>query len=251
MDQGILVAVEEAFGFGFPLDAKAILIIEIDGLEAGLDALRDRIETLCKKNNAREIRLAHSEEERNKLWMCRKKAFGAIGRLSAGYCTQDGVVPRTKLPHLLRRIQEISAKYDIRIVNVFHAGDGNVHPILLFNPQEDDELKRTLLASEEVLRECLACGGSVTGEHGVGIEKINLLKEMYTGNDLEVMKRLKKAINPKGLLSPGKMLPTSGACGMEQLLPGSGSAEQLLPDNAEQSLPKDAERIHPGRQAAL
>src|SRR6478609_3105345 len=124
MDQGILVAVEAAFQFGFPLDAQAILLIEVDGLEAGLDQQRDQIAELCKKCKAREVRLAKDEKERLKLWKCSKQAFGAIGRLSPSYCTQDGVVPRTKLPHILRRITEIGARHDIRIVNVFHAGDG-------------------------------------------------------------------------------------------------------------------------------
>src|SRR4029078_8253650 len=119
MDQGILVAVEAAFQFGFPLDAQAILLIVVDGLEAGLDQQRDQIVALCKKCGAREVRLARDEKERLKLWKCRKQAFGAIGRLSPSYCTQDGVVPRTKLPHILRKIIEIGRKYEIRIVNVF------------------------------------------------------------------------------------------------------------------------------------
>ncbi|HEY2893387.1 MAG TPA: FAD-binding protein, partial [Pirellulales bacterium] len=131
MDQGILAAVEAAFHFGFPLDAKAILLIEVDGHEAALDAERDQIISLCTANHAREVRQARDSAERLLLWKCRKQAFGAVGRLSPSYCTQDGVVPRTKLPHILRRIEEIGTRHDIRIVNVFHAGDGNIHPILL------------------------------------------------------------------------------------------------------------------------
>src|SRR4029079_9725298 len=129
MDQGILVAAEAAFQFGFPLDAQAILLIEVDGLEAGLDQQRDRIIALCEKCGAREVRLARDEKERRKLWKCRKQACGAIGRLSPSYCTQDGVVPRTQLPHILRQIIDIGTRYSVRIVNVFHAGDGNIHPI--------------------------------------------------------------------------------------------------------------------------
>ena len=136
MDQGILVAVEEAFHFGFPLDAEAILLIEVDGLEVGLDAQRDRVAEICRQHGAREVRFAADAKERLQLWKCRKQAFGAIGRLSPSYCTQDGVVPRTKLPHILQRIREIGAKYDLRIVNVFHAGDGNLHPILLFDERQ-------------------------------------------------------------------------------------------------------------------
>jgi glycolate oxidase len=224
MDQGILVAIEAAFQFGFPLDAQAILLIEVDGLEAGLDEQRDRIIELCKKCGAREVRLARDEKERLKLWKCRKQAFGAIGRLSPSYCTQDGVVPRTKLPHILRKIIEISRKYDIRIVNVFHAGDGNIHPILLFDERNSEQVQRVLSASNEILDECLACGGSVTGEHGIGVEKIGFMSKMFSPSDLEAMKHLREAFNPRGNLSPDKMLPTAGGCGMEQKHPGRRAA---------------------------
>jgi glycolate oxidase len=220
MDQGILVAVEAAFKFGFPLDAEAILLIEADGPEVGLDAQRDRVAEICRTHGAREVRFAADEKERLQLWKCRKQAFGAIGRLSPSYCTQDGVVPRTKLPEILRRIRTIGEKYGVRIVNVFHAGDGNLHPILLFDERHPDEVKRVLAASGEILEECLACGGSVTGEHGIGLEKISFMNRMFSENDLDVMARLRDALNPNGLLSPGKLLPTAGACGMEQVHPG-------------------------------
>ncbi len=180
MDQGILVAVEEAFHFGFPLDAEAILLIEVDGLEVGLDAQRDRVAEICRQHRAREVRFAADAKERLQLWKCRKQAFGAIGRLSPSYCTQDGVVPRTKLPHILQRIRAIGAKYDIRIVNVFHAGDGNLHPILLFDERDPEQIQRVLAASDEILTECLDCGGSVTGEHGIGVEKISFMNRMFT-----------------------------------------------------------------------
>ncbi|MEO8494369.1 MAG: FAD-linked oxidase C-terminal domain-containing protein [Planctomycetota bacterium] len=219
MDQGILVAVEAAFKFGFPLDAEAILLIEVDGLEAGLDQQRDQIIELCKKCGAREVRIAADEKERLKLWKCRKQAFGAIGRLSPSYCTQDGVVPRTKLPHILRRIIEIGGKYGIRIVNVFHAGDGNIHPILLFDERNAKQTEDVLKASGEILDECLACGGSVTGEHGIGVEKIEFMNKMFSSDDLAAMAHLRDAFNPKNNLSPHKMLPTAGACGLEQKQP--------------------------------
>ncbi len=220
MDQGILVAVEEAFHFGFPLDAEAILLIEVDGLEVGLDEQRDRVAEICRQQGAREVRFAADAKERLQLWKARKQAFGAIGRLSPSYCTQDGVVPRTKLPHILQRIRAIGAKYDLRIVNVFHAGDGNLHPILLFDERHPEEIKRVLAASGEILTECLECGGSVTGEHGIGLEKISFMNRMFTEDDLDVMARLRNALNPNGHLSPGKLLPTAGACGMEQVHPG-------------------------------
>jgi glycolate oxidase len=220
MDQGILVAVEAAFKFGFPLDAEAILLIEVDGPEVGLDAQRDRVAAICRQTGAREVRFAADARERLQLWKCRKQAFGAIGRLSPSYCTQDGVVPRTRLPEILRRIREIGAKYDLRIVNVFHAGDGNLHPILLFDERHPEEVNRVLAASHEILEECLACDGSVTGEHGIGLEKISFMNRMFSDNDLDVMARLRDALNPDCLLSPGKLLPTAGACGMEQVHPG-------------------------------
>jgi len=224
MDQGILVALEEAFQFGFPLDAQAILLIEVDGLEAGLDAQRDQIIELCQRSGAREVRQARDAAERQKLWKCRKQAFGAVGRLSPSYCTQDGVVPRTKLPHMLRRIYQIGEKHDIKVVNVFHAGDGNLHPILLFDERDAAQVKRVLKASEEILDECIACGGSVTGEHGIGVEKIEFMSKLFAPEDLEVMERLRLAFNPAGRLSPHKMLPTAGACGMEQHHPGRRGA---------------------------
>ena len=133
-------------------------------------------------------------------------------------------MPRTKLPHILQRIREIGAKYDVRIVNVFHAGDGNIHPILLFDERHPEEVKRVLAASGEILDECIACGGSVTGEHGIGVEKISFMTRLFTDDDLDAMTRLRDALNPHGLLSPGKMLPTAGACGMEQVHPGRRAA---------------------------
>lgn len=224
MDQGILVALEEAFKFGFPLDAKAILLIEVDGLEAGLDEQRDAVVRLCEQNAAREVRQAASEEERLKLWKCRKQAFGAIGRLSSSFCTQDGVVPRTKLPEIFETIQRVSEKYDLKIVNVFHAGDGNLHPILLFDEREPEQIQRVLAASGEILEACLDAGGSVSGEHGIGVEKIRYMNKMFSDSDLEVMQQLRQAFNPDNRLSPDKMLPTAGACGMEQAHPGRRAA---------------------------
>ncbi|HEV3235842.1 MAG TPA: FAD-linked oxidase C-terminal domain-containing protein [Gemmataceae bacterium] len=223
LDRLILQAVEEAFHFGFPLDAGAVLIMEVDGLEAGLDADAERIAAIAKKNKAREVRRAVTTEERMKLWKSRKQSFGAIGRLASSFCTQDGVVPRTKLPHILRVIQRIGEKYQLRIANVFHAGDGNIHPILLFDEREPDQVKRVLAASNEILDECIAAGGSVTGEHGIGVEKIDFMPKLFTPQDLGMMLRLRSAFNPDGNCSPQKMLPTSGAC-IEQSKAGRRAA---------------------------
>jgi glycolate oxidase len=212
LDSLILQAVEAAFHFGFPLDAGAVLIMEVDGLEAGLDADAERITAIAKRNRAREVRRAADDAERLLLWKCRKQAFGAVGRLAPSYCTQDGVVPRTKLPHILREIQRIGSRYQIRIANVFHAGDGNIHPILLFDERDPDQVKRVLQASHEILEECIRCGGSVTGEHGIGVEKIDFMPRLFSPEDLAMMLRLRSAFNPEGRCSPAKMLPTAGAC---------------------------------------
>jgi glycolate oxidase len=212
LDQLSLQAVEAAFRFGFPLDAGAVLIMEVDGLEAGLDADAARIEAIAKNNHAREVRRANTNAERQLLWKARKQAFGAMGRLAPSYCTQDGVVPRSKLPHILREIQRIGTQYQLRICNIFHAGDGNIHPILLFDERDLDQVKRVLAASHEILEECIRVGGSVTGEHGIGVEKINFMPKLFSPEDLGMMMRLRSAFNPENRCSPAKMLPTAGAC---------------------------------------
>lgn len=211
MDQGIIGAVEEAFHFGFPLDAGAIVVIEVDGPTVGLERQRDRIVEFCRKWNAREVLQAANAKERELLWKCRKLAVGAVGRLSPSYCIQDGVVPRTRLPHILRRITEIGKKYRVRIVNVAHAGDGNVHPIMLFDERDRDEVARVLAAGNELLEECIACGGSVTAEHGIGVEKLALMPKQFGPTDLAAMDRIRAALNPAGRLNPGKLIPTDNA----------------------------------------
>ncbi|MGD9853739.1 MAG: FAD-binding oxidoreductase, partial [Planctomycetaceae bacterium] len=217
MDQGIISALEQAFHFGFPLDAGAVLLIEVDGLEVAVDGEAAKIVDLCNGNGAREVRMANSPEERTLLWKCRKQAFGAIGRLSPSYCTQDGVVPRTKLPEILEFITQAGARHDVRIVNVFHAGDGNIHPILLFDERNEDQIKRVLAAGDEILTRCIELGGSVTGEHGIGVEKISFMHRLFSEADVSVMTDVRAAFNPQGLCSPHKMLPTAGACGMEHI----------------------------------
>jgi glycolate oxidase len=215
LDQGIIGALEEAFSFGFPLDAGAVLIIEVDGLDCVVEEEATLIIDLCMQMGAREVKRSQTEEERLLLWKCRKQAFGAIGRLSPSCCTQDGVVPRTRLPEILRFIREVEQRHNIRIVNVFHAGDGNIHPILLFDERNKDQIQRVIEASDEILNRCIDLGGSVTGEHGIGVEKISLMKRLFTETDLAVMEDIRRIFNPSGLCSPGKMLPTAGGCGSE------------------------------------
>jgi len=213
LDKTMLSAVEAAFKFGFPLDAEAVVIMEVDGLAAGLQDEADRIEGIAKRNKAREVRKANTEAERMALWKARKQAFGTIGRLGyPSYCTQDGVVPRTKLPEIMRHIQATARKYKLGICNVFHAGDGNVHPILMFDERDPAQVKAVLDASHEILSACVNLGGSVTGEHGIGVEKIDFMPLMFTPDDLHFMVRLRTAFNPDGRCSPGKLLPTAGGC---------------------------------------
>jgi glycolate oxidase len=207
MDRGIVAAVEEAYHFGFPLDAEAIVVIEIDGPAAGLDPQQQQVTEICQRWQAREVLRAATAKEREMLWKCRKMAVGAVGRLSPSYCIQDGAVPRTRLPHVLRRIAEIAAKHRVRIVNVAHAGDGNVHPILLFDERDRDEVARVLAAGNELLEECIACGGSVTAEHGIGVEKLAFMGRQFAPADLEAMVYVRQAFNASGRLSPGKLLP--------------------------------------------
>ncbi|MFZ9824051.1 MAG: FAD-linked oxidase C-terminal domain-containing protein, partial [Gemmataceae bacterium] len=159
-----------------------------------------------------EVRKASTDAERLLLWKARKQAFGAVGRLASSFCTQDGVVPRSKLPHILRVIQEIGKKYDLKICNVFHAGDGNIHPILLFDERHPEQVRKVLDASTEILDECIKQGGSVTGEHGIGVEKISFMEKLFAPEDIKMMIRLRDAFNPENKCSPHKMLPTSGAC---------------------------------------
>ncbi len=196
MDQIILRAVEDAYHFGLPRDAEAILIVEIEGLDAGLDRQADRIVEMCERHSARHIRRAKSAQERAELWMCRKKAFGAIGRLSSSYVTEDGVVPRTQLPELMRAVNEIAQRNDVRIAAVFHAGDGNIHPIALIEEGNPEQEKRALAASSQILDKAIELGGSPTGEHGIGVVKTRHLAEMYSPEDLEAMQRLRRVFDP-------------------------------------------------------
>ena len=212
MDRLIVEAIEAAFHFGFPTDAGAVLIIELDGLAAGLDHQAQQVMDVCRANHAREVRLAKDESERAALWKSRKRAFGAVGRLAPSYCTQDGVVPRTKLPDILRAISQVAARYQLRIANVFHAGDGNIHPILLYDERDADETRRVLAAGRDILAACVALGGSVTGEHGIGVEKIEQMPLIFSPTDLLVMQQLRRVFDPEQRCNPGKIFPTPGVC---------------------------------------
>ncbi len=212
MDQLITQAVEDAYQFGFPRDAGAVLIVELDGLAAGLQEQADRVVSICQQNKAREVRIAKSDKERADLWKCRKRAFGAVGRLSPNFLTQDGVVPRSKLPEIMRFIAATSAKYRLRIPNVFHAGDGNIHPLVLYDERDPDQIRRAVAAGNEILEQCVALGGSVTGEHGIGVEKIDFMEKQFTKADLDAMRALRSVFDPTGRCNPHKLFPGSKRC---------------------------------------
>ncbi|HZP95303.1 MAG TPA: FAD-linked oxidase C-terminal domain-containing protein [Candidatus Limnocylindria bacterium] len=215
MDNLATQAVEAAVGAGYPLDAGGILLVEVDGLAAGLDDAAARIEAICRERGATTLRRAASALEREKLWAGRKGAFAAMGRLAPAYYVQDGVIPRTRLPEVLRAVEEIGARHHVRVANVFHAGDGNLHPLVLF--ADASELERVHEAGREILTACVEAGGSITGEHGVGMEKNCYMPLQFTGADLAAMRRLKDAFDPAGLANPGKIFPTPGRCREFQL----------------------------------
>ena len=185
----------------------ARLELPTDGVPAGMDAQADAIVAICNANSASDVQVAASDEERALLWKSRKQAFGALGRIAKSYLTQDGVVPRTRLPEVLQTVAEVSKKHDIRIANVFHAGDGNIHPILLFDESDDAQTERVMAASGEILAKCVEVGGTITGEHGVGIEKLQFMELLFTPADLRIMQDVRSLFDPDGLCNPGKIFP--------------------------------------------
>ena len=207
MDRIILGAVEASFHAGFPLDAEGVLLIELDGLVDGMERVADRIADICKANHAREVRVAKSPAERDKLWAGRKGAFGAIARVSPNYLVVDGTVPRTKLPEVLSQVYDIGRRYDLRIPNVFHAGDGNLHPLILFDDRNSEQKKRVLEAGMELLKLCVAAGGTISGEHGIGMEKIAAMSLVFSRQDIGAMLHVKRVFDPGGRCNPGKIFP--------------------------------------------
>ncbi|HEY3936868.1 MAG TPA: FAD-linked oxidase C-terminal domain-containing protein [Bryobacteraceae bacterium] len=212
LDGPMLRMVEAATHAGYPVDAAAVLLIEVEGLLESVEEQTAQISEVCRGCGARDVRVAQSETERALLWKGRKNAFGAIGRVSPTYYVQDGVVPRTKVAQTLRAIDEIGKKYGIAISNVFHAGDGNMHPILPFDPRKPGDLERAQKAGEEILEYCVSVGGSITGEHGVGMEKMDMMGHLFPDDTLELMKRFKTLFDPQCRLNPGKVLPTGKGC---------------------------------------
>jgi glycolate oxidase subunit GlcD len=217
MDHEIIRAVEQSvFAAGLPLDAGAALLIELDGIEAGIDDEANHVKSICLRSGARDCRLARDEHERKKLWAARKGAFGAIGRIAPDSMIQDAVVPRSRLPEVLDASYRIAAKYDLRLANVFHAGDGNLHPLICFDSRSPTEVHNVKEAGRELMETCVAAGGSITGEHGVGFDKRELLPLIFSEADMAAMLRVRAAFDPTGLCNPGKIIPVLRGCGEAQ-----------------------------------
>jgi glycolate oxidase len=212
MDALVIEAVEAAYHFGFPPDAGAVLLIELDGLAGGMDVLAERVRRICISEGASDVQHAATEAERALLWKSRKRAFGAMGRLAPNYCTQDGVVPRSRLPEIAATISRVSERYNLRIANLMHAGDGNIHPLVLYDDSVAGEAERVIAAGNEILEACLDLGGSITGEHGIGVEKMGLMASAFSPDTLAAMADVRDAFNPRGLCNPGKVVPSSRSC---------------------------------------
>ncbi len=212
MDGWVLRMVEAATHAGYPVDAGAVLLIEVEGLREEVEEQAEAIRQVCRKQKAREVRRARDERERKLLWSGRKNAAGAVGRFSPKYYTQDGVIPRTCVPQALRQIEAMAKKYSLTIGNIMHAGDGNLHPIICFDPRDPDHKRRAMQASDEIIAYCVSVGGSITGEHGVGMEKNELMSLGFNDNDLDVMRRLHDTMNPRAILNPQKLFPSVHGC---------------------------------------
>jgi glycolate oxidase len=211
MDKLVLKAVEESVHAGYPLDAAAVLIIELDGMEDGMERQAEKIMEICKRHQVREVRMAKSEAERAELWAGRKGAFGAVSRLRPSYLVCDGTVPRTRLPEVLAKVIEVGEKYDLPIGNVFHAGDGNLHPLILFDERDKEMLQKVHSAAGEILKICVEAGGTISGEHGIGTEKLKEMSLIFSESDFDFMRSIKKAFDPYDMWNPGKVIPPAQA----------------------------------------
>lgn len=208
MDGATIRVVESSvYAAGYPADAEAILLIELDGIAAGVDADRDTVERICIEGGARTVRVARNDAERLRLWQGRKKAFGAMGRLAPHLVVQDAVIPRTRLADVLRRIREIGDAHRVQVCNVFHAGDGNLHPNIPYNADDPDESERVHHAMRQIMQACVDAGGSITGEHGVGLDKIGYIDMIFSPDSLAAMCRLRESFDPERRINPGKVVP--------------------------------------------
>jgi glycolate oxidase subunit GlcD len=214
MDNAIIRAVEASvFTAGLPIDAQAVLLVELDGVEAGIDDDAEKVGAILRGHGARSVRSATDEKERKKLWAARKGAFGAVGRLMPDVMIQDAVVPRSRLPEILAETYRISARYNLQLANVFHAGDGNLHPLICFDLRRGADLENVRQAGREIMETCVRAGGSITGEHGVGLDKSSYLPLIFSEDDMDAMLRVRAAFDPSGLCNPGKIIPMPRGCG--------------------------------------
>ena len=237
MDQPVMHAVEDSFPCGYPRDAAAVLIIEVEGFTRDLPDQAARIRQICEENHCREIRTAKDREERDKLWAGRRGAFGAMARMAPRYLVADCTVPRTRLPLALKQVAEITQKHHLSVGNVFHAGDGNLHPLLMFDPRIPGSLEAVHRAGQEVMQACVDLGGTITGEHGVGAEKREAMRLVFSEDDLALMRDLKKTFDPQNLINPGKIIPEAGP--VEEAPPPPEAtweeSPELLPENEGQA----------------
>jgi glycolate oxidase len=213
MDRLSIKASEEATGAGYRLDAGAALLVELDGPEEECDARFEEVMELCSRDGMIDVRIARSEQERELMWKARKAAFAAMGRIAPAYYVQDGVIPRTRLPEVLRQIDQLASEYGLQVANVFHAGDGNLHPLVCYDAEREGEPQRAEELAGLIVKACVDAGGSITGEHGVGVDKKAYMPAMFSEADLEAFQRLRCAFDPHGLANPGKVMPTPRLCG--------------------------------------
>jgi glycolate oxidase subunit GlcD len=238
MDGPTIRVVEDSiYAAGYPRDAEAILLIEVDGLEAGVAADVETVRRICTEGGARNVRVARDEAERMKLWQGRKKAFGAMGRLAPHLIVQDAVIPRTKLPEILDTIHSLSEKYQVVVCNVFHAGDGNLHPNIAYSADDPAESERVHRAMKEIMQACISAGGSITGEHGVGLDKMGYMESIFPETSLNAMCELRSVFDPERRSNPGKVVPIH-SCREWQGVPAARRAERQTPPlEAEPSRP--------------
>lgn len=213
IDNLCIQAVESHLKAGFPMEAAAVLLIELDGTKQMMQTKAETVGRVCKSNAAVSFSIAKSEEERQRLWLGRKHAVGSLGKITPAFYTNDGVVPRSRLTDIMQTSYRIAKEHDLSVAHVCHAGDGNIHPLICYNPDESGGSQRATACSTEILMACIEMGGSITGEHGIGIEKRDLLPQMFSEVDLEHMQRLRNGLNPEGLLNPGKIFPNGSRCG--------------------------------------
>ena len=245
IDKTVIRAVEAALKPGFPQDAEAVLIVELEDLQDGIEEDAELVERMLQESGAQDVKRAKDEAERARIWRARKESFGAIGQISPSYYVQDGVIPRSKLPEVIDQIEAIGQKYNLTVANVFHAGDGNLHPLILFDYEDEEQVENTHKVGEEILQVCMGYGGTLSGEHGIGLEKRKLMGELYSETDLANMQTLRAFFNPDGRLNPSKIFPTPSRCAeakhSPQAIPsesspvGAGHARDLPADELDHS----------------